>query len=377
MNLRDFRLEVFFGKYEFTAPHLLTQSDCESMTVADLLSFEPGAEKTLMDNRLGYTEVTGNPELRSLIASSLYKNMRRDNIIVYTGAQEAIYAYMNVVLEPGDHVISMFPTYQSLYEITLSKSLEVSKWSLKPAENNKWTIDFDELRSLIKSNTKLIIVNTPNNPTGYTFTEGEIKELCKIAEEKGIYIFSDEVYKGLDLDGETRPWIADVYDKASSLGVMSKAYGLAGLRVGWIAGKDIPLLEKITKYKHYLSICTSGPSELLSIIALRHGDKILKRNMDIIKENLGVAEAFFKKYHKLFVNNPPQCGPIAFHKINLDINMDEFCEDLVQKSGVLLLPSSIYEYPDTYFRMGYGRKVFAEPLKIFEEYLKSDSRFAL
>jgi aspartate/methionine/tyrosine aminotransferase len=150
---------------------------------------------------------------------------------------------------------------------------------------------------------------------------------------------------------------------------MSKAYGLAGLRIGWLACKDTALLDKLTKYKHYMSICNSGPSEFLSIIALKHGDKILKRNMQIIRDNLTLAETFFNKFNELFINNPPQCGPIAFHKIKLDINMDEFCEDLVQSSGVLLLPSTIYEYPGTYFRMGYGRKNFAEPLHKFEEYL--------
>ena len=371
MNLRDFKLEVYFGKYEFTAPYLLTQSDCESMMVSELLSYEPGSEQKLMDNWLGYTEVSGSPELKSLLASSLYKTMKQDDIIIYTGAQEAIFAYMNVLLEPNDHVISMFPTYQSLYEVGLAKSLEVSKWTLKNT-GNKWNMDFDELRSLIKPNTKLIVVNTPNNPTGYTFTESQIKELCQIADEKGIYIFADEVYKGLDLDGIAKPWVCDIYDKATSLGVMSKAYGLAGLRVGWLAGKDKELVEKATKYKHYMSICTSGPSEFLSIVALKHSDKILNRNMSIIRENLKLANAFFEKYDNLFVNNPPQCGPIAFHKLKLDKNMEEFCEDLVQKAGVLLLPAQIYEFPGSYFRMGYGRKEFEVPLQKFEEYIKEN-----
>jgi aspartate/methionine/tyrosine aminotransferase len=368
MNLRDFKLEVFFEKYEFTAPYLLTQSDCESMTVSELLAMEPDSEKMLKDIWLGYTEVPGHPGLRELIASSLYRNMQPENIVVYTGAQEGIYAYMNVLLAQGDHVICMFPTYQSLYEVALSKGLEVSKWNLKQTDN-KWRPDFDELKSLIKDNTKLIIVNTPNNPTGYTLNENEIRELCKIAEEKDIYVFADEVYKNLDLDGVSKPWIADMYDKATSVGVMSKAYGLAGLRVGWLASKDTAILEKATKYKHYLSINTSCVCEFLSILALKHSDKILKRNLDIIRENLNRANAFFAKYENLFVNNPPQCGPIAFHKLKLDIKIDEFCDDLVQKTGVLLLPATAYEYPDTYFRMGYGRKEFEVPLNKLEEYI--------
>lgn len=367
MKINDFKLEVYFGKYEFTAPYLLTQSDCEAMEVAELLKYEPGSEEKLMHSWLGYTEVAGNPELRSLV-SGLYKNIKDDEILMHTGAQEAIFDYMNVMLEKGDHVISMFPVYQSLYEIAISEGCELSRWYLKDTESG-WSIDFDELEKLIKPNTKLIAINTPNNPTGYTFKEDEIIRLCNIAEKHGIYIFADEVYRGLELDGIKRPWICDIYDKAVSLGVMSKAYGLAGLRIGWVATKNKQILEKMTKFKHYLSICNSCTSEILSIIALKHSDKLLQRNMDIIKENLNIANKFFFKYDKLFQNNTPQCGPIAFHKIKIEQPVDVFCEDLVQKAGVLLLPSNMYDYEGQYFRMGYGRKNFEESLNIFEQYL--------
>lgn len=367
MKINDFKLEVYFGKYEFTAPYLLTQSDCESMEVAELLRYEPGAEEKLMSSWLGYTEVPGNPELRTLV-SKLYKKINEDDILMHTGAQEAIFDYMNVMLEKGDHVICMFPVYQSLYEVAYSEGLEVSPWNLKHNEQG-WSVDFDELESLIRPNTKLIAVNTPNNPTGFTFKEEELKQLCSIAEKHGIYIFADEVYRGLDLDGVKKPWVADLYDKAISLGVMSKAYGLAGLRIGWVATRDKETLEKMTKFKHYLSICNSGPSEILSIVALKHGDALLQRNLAIIKDNLAIANGFFAKYQHLFQNNQPQSGPIAFHKIKIDQPIDLFCEDLVQKSGVLLLPANIYDYKGQFFRMGYGRTSFAESLGKFEQYL--------
>lgn len=367
MKINDFKLEVFFDKYEFTAPYLLTQSDCESMEIGDLLKYEPHAEEMLKHSWLGYTEVAGNPELRSLV-SKLYKNIKEDEILMHTGAQEAIFAYMNVLLEKGDHVISMFPAYQSLYEVANSEGCEVSPWNLKHGEQG-WSIDFDELEKLIKPNTKLIAVNTPNNPTGFTFSEAELKRLCAIADKHGIYIFADEVYRGLDLDGVSKPWVADLYDKAVTLGVMSKSYGLSGLRIGWVATRDKVILDKMKKFKHYLSICNSGPSEILSIIALRHGDEILQRNLEIIKGNLAIADDFFKKYEGLFQNNRPMSGPISFHKIKIDQPIEDFCEDLVQKSGVLLLPASIYSYKGQFFRMGYGRKSFEEGLKVFEKYL--------
>ena len=367
MKINDFKLEVYFGKYEFTAPYLLTQSDCESMEVAELLQYEPGAEEMLMHSWLGYTEVPGNPELRALV-SNLYTNIKENEILMHTGAQEAIFDYMNVMLEKGDHVICMFPVYQSLYEVAHSEGLEVSPWNLNHTEQG-WSIDFDELESLIRPNTKLIAINTPNNPTGFTFTEEELKQVCRIAEKHDLYIFADEVYRGLDLDGISKPWAADLYDKAVSLGVMSKAYGLAGLRIGWVATRDKLTLEKMTKFKHYLSICNSGPSEILSIVALRNSDALLKRNLEIIRGNLAVANRFFAKYHHLFQNNQPQSGPIAFHKILVEQPIDLFCEDLVQKSGVLLLPASIYDYKGQFFRMGYGRKSFVESLNRFEQYL--------
>lgn len=367
MKINDFKLEVFFDKYEFTAPYLLTQSDCESMEIADLLKLEPGAEEKLMRGWLGYTEVQGTPELRGAV-SKLYRTIKDDEVIIHTGAQEAIFAFMNVLLEKDDHVITMFPVYQSLYEVANAEGCEVSAWNLKHGDQG-WSIDFDELEALIRPNTKLIAVNTPNNPTGYTFSEEELKRLCSIAEKHGIYIFADEVYRGLDLDGVPKPWVADLYDKAVSLGVMSKSYGLAGLRIGWVATRDKAIIHKMMKFKHYLSISNSCPSEILTVIALKHGDELLKRNLGIIKENLAVADRFFGKYEQLFQNNRPASGPIAFHRIKIEQSVEDFCEDLVQKSGVLLLPASIYSCKGQFFRMGYGRKSFEKSLGIFEQYL--------
>lgn len=370
MKIDDFKLEVYFDKYEFTAPYLLTQSDCEAMTIGELLEMEPGAEGRLMSTWLGYTEVAGNPKLRELTAA-LYTRMTPDDILMHTGAQEAIFAYMNVLLSRGDHMISMFPIYQSIYEVANAESIDVSMWQLHN-EGDKWNADFDELEKLIRPNTKLIAINTPNNPTGYTLSEQEIIKLCEIADKRGIYVFADEVYRGLDLDGVKKPWVADVYDRAVSLGVMSKAYGLAGLRIGWLAGRDRELLAKVKKFKHYMSICNSAASETLTEVALKNSDKLLKRNIDIIKGNLAIADEFFGKYGKLFVNNRPVCGPIAFHKMNGSISMEDFCETLVQKSGVLLLPSSIYGMTGPFFRMGYGRKSFEKALGVFEQYLLSE-----
>lgn len=367
MKINDFKLEVFFGKHEFTAPYLLTQSDCESMSISDLLALEEGSKDKFLDEWLGYTEVAGDPELREVI-SGLYKDMTFENIIVHAGAQEPIFNFMNVLLEKGDHVITQFPIYQSLYEVANSIGCEVSNWEVEQTKDG-WIMDIDKLENLIMPNTKLIVLNSPNNPTGYTFTEQEIVRIADIARKHDIYVFCDEVYKGIELDGDKRPWFADYYEKGISLGVMSKAYGLAGLRIGWIATKDKYLLDKLMKMKHYTSISSSAPSEKLSIIALKNSDLLLERNKKIIEDNLKTSDEFFSKYPKLFIYNRPMAGPVAFIKMNIDIPIADFCDELVERKGVLLLPSNIYGMDTQYFRMGFGRRNFKESLDKFEEYL--------
>ena len=368
MKINDFKLECYFGLYEFTAPYLLTQSDCESMSTEDLLAMEPGAKEGYLKQWLGYTETWGDPELRKEIAK-LYKNMKDENILVFHGAQEAIFAYMNVILNPGDHMIAMYPNYQSAYEVANSvPNCTFSKWFVKD-DGEKWVVDFDELEALIQPNTKVIAINTPNNPTGYTFTNAEIEKLCEICKKHDIYLFSDEVYKGLEMDGEKRDWVADHYDKAISLGVMSKSYGLAGLRVGWLATKDTQLLNQLVKFKHYMSICDAAPSEYLTKVALKHSDELLERSVKLIEENIKLADAFFEKYDYLFEKKPITCGPVAFHKLLIDMPVKDFCQMAVDKKGVLLLPANIYEMDEQYFRMGYGRRGVPEALQKFEEFL--------
>lgn len=371
MKIRDFALECYFGKYEFTAPYLLAQSDCEAMTARELLAMEPGSEQGYLDQWLGYTETWGDPELRALVAA-LYRDMAPEDVVILHGAQEGILAYMNVMLDAGDHAIVLYPNYPSAYEaIRAIPGCELSLWKLRDT-GGRWTLDFDELEALIRPETKLVAVNTPNNPTGYTLTNAELDRLCAICRKHGLYLFSDEVYLGLELDGERRSAAADRYERAVSLGVMSKAYGLAGLRVGWAVSRDRETLEKLVKFKHYTSICDAAPSEYLSKVALRHSEALLERNRAIIRENVKTAEGFFARHGGLFRAMPFPAGPIAFHRLLSGMSVDEFCRLAVEKKGVLLLPGSVYDTDGPYFRMGYGRRSFAENLAKFEEFLHEE-----
>lgn len=369
MKMRNFLLEDFYEKYEFSTEYLLSQSDCEAMTVDELLNMEPDAKERFMQSWLGYTEVKGGPELREHIAA-LYESCGTDDILVHAGAEEAIFSFMQAFLSAGDHVIYMSPAYQSLYEVASSLGCEVSPWPMRH-ENAGWTLNIDALNALIKPNTKLIVINTPHNPTGCLLSDEELNRIADIARDKGIFIFCDQVYKGLEWDGSTHSWMSDLYENAVSLGVMSKAYGLPGLRIGWIATRNKDVYDKMMKYKFYTTICCSAPSEFLSVIALKHSADLLRRNVSIIKDNITYAEPFFAKYTDVFVNNVPAAGPIAFHELKMPGGVRAFCEDLIQRKGVLLLPADVYEADGDYFRMGYGRKNFKECLNQLDEYLTS------
>ncbi|MFX0002863.1 MAG: aminotransferase class I/II-fold pyridoxal phosphate-dependent enzyme [Candidatus Hodarchaeota archaeon] len=366
MKIKPFKLEDFFAKYEFNVEYLLCSSDCESFSVKELLELENGVLEELKKLRLGYTETFGHPILRKEIAN-LYEEIEKENIIVFTGAEEGIFVYMNVLLRKEDHIIVQFPAYQSLFEVANAIGCDVTKWEM--SDENDWELDLEFLESNIRKNTKCIVINFPHNPTGYLISKEKYKKIIDIARQNEIYIFSDEVYRLLEFDQNDRlPPMCDLYNKGISLGVMSKSYGLAGLRIGWIASKDDSLLKQIASFKNYTTICNSALSEFFAILALRNKWTILERNIKIIQKNLNLLDNFFTKYQKLFKWVKPKAGSIAFPKYVGKGSIDKFCMDLLKSKGVLLMPSSIYEYGDKHFRIGFGRKNMPEALLKLEEF---------
>lgn len=367
MKIDNFKLERFFAKYEFDVKYLLCASDCESVSMQELLSLENGSEKELKKLRLGYTESQGNPTLRKEI-SKLHSVIEPDNILVFSGAEEGIFIFMNTVLKKGDHVIVQFPAYQSLYEVAKSIGCKVTYWAMN--DKDKWEPDINFLKRNIKSNTKAIIINSPHNPTGHLFSKEKFEAIKDIARKNKIYVFSDEVYRFSEYKQKDRlPAMSDIYNKGVSLGAMSKTFGLAGLRIGWIATKDKTLLNKIASFKDFTTICNSAPSEFFSILALRNKEKLIKRNLSIIKKNLILLDKFFTKYSNLFKWVKPKAGSIAFPRIKFNKNVEKFCLDLLNKKDVLLLPSNLYDFDNRHFRIGFGRNNMPEALKNFEEYI--------
>ena len=370
--MRNFELEVYFSKWEFTARYHMTASDVESMSLKELLSMATPEERIAFDNQwLGYTETWGAADLRESIAAT-YDKMERQNILCFAGAEEGIYTLMRVLLNKNDHAVVVVPNYQAAETLPLD-ICDVTGVPLLPEEN--WRLDIDDVAGAIRANTKLISINVPNNPTGATIPKDDLNDLIALCRKNNIYLFSDEVFRLLELDEDKRMvQVADIYEKGISLNVMSKSYGFPGLRIGWIASQDQDLLLRLERYKHYLSICNSGPSERLAMIALRNRERILESKRSLLRENLQTLGRFFEDYSSLFDWSPPDGGCIAFPRYTGRGGVERFCKTLVSEYGVLLLPASVYrselmDTPPDRFRIGFGRRKVEAGLAVFRKFL--------
>ncbi|HKP29693.1 MAG TPA: aminotransferase class I/II-fold pyridoxal phosphate-dependent enzyme, partial [Gemmatimonadales bacterium] len=276
---------------------------------------------------------------------------------------------LSSLLGAGDHAIVTWPTYQSLEEIARGAGAEVSRWELR--ESNQWMPDLDELRGLIRPGTRLIVVNFPHNPTGVLPDPAVWKEIIAIARQCGAWLFSDEVYRGLEYDpAERLPAAVDSYERGLSLGVMSKAYALAGLRIGWIACRDAATRTRMATRKDWTTICSSAPSEVLALMGLRAHDRILERNFDIIRGNLLHLDRFFMRHGDRMRWVKPRAGCIAFPRLEGE-PIDPFSARLVEREGVLLLPGSTYGHSGNNFRIGFGRRNMPEALERLERFMQA------
>lgn len=370
--LPEFRLEAFFAIWEFKARYHLTASDAETMELPELLALaEPGDRERWERLRLGYIETRGTPDLRAAIAST-YESIDPDDVLCFAGAEEGLYCAMQALLEPGDHAVVVVPNYQSAESVPRALA-DVTGVELR--EDGGWDLDLDRLQSAIRPNTRLLSINFPNNPTGKIIAPASLDAIVDLCRERGIWLFSDEVYRGIERDDRKRlPQAADRYERALSLNVVSKAYGLPGLRVGWIACRRRDVLDRMERIKHYLSICNAGPSEVLATIALKARAEILKRNRDLAAENLQKLAAFFDRHRDRFEWYEPDGGCIGFPRYLGSEGVETFCARLAEDAGVLLLPASMYRSdllpaPRDRFRIGYGRRGMDEALTAFEAFL--------
>jgi aspartate/methionine/tyrosine aminotransferase len=366
MQIKPFRIEQYFGKYEFTAKYLLSNSDAESRTIKELLDLEPGAHESFLNHWCGYTESPGAPSLREAI-SKMYQSIKTDDVLVTAATEEGIFVLYNALLGPSDHVIVETPCYESGLEVARSTGAQISEWPR--SFENGWAHDLAALEKLIQRNTKIIYVNTPHNPTGLLMSPAVFQQLIALAAGRGIILFCDEVYRELEHDPAKRlPAACELYERAVSLGSMSKTYGLPGLRLGWLASKDPEILRRCLEFKYYTTICSSAPSEFLAALALRHREVLVQRNREIVLRNLPLLEAFFRHCSNLFAWVKPDASPIGFVQFKPERDVHAFCEQVVRDSGVLLLPGTVYDQP-RHIRFGYGRKNMPEALAQFGAYL--------
>jgi aspartate/methionine/tyrosine aminotransferase len=370
MQITPFRIEEYMGKHEFSARYLLSCSDAESVAIEEILSLEPGAHDAFLKHWCGYTESHGAPWLREVLAT-IYKTIHADQLVVVSAAEEAIFLFYHALLTPHDHAIVETPCYESALTVPKSTGASVSEWRRKP--ENGWAHDIAALEAMIRPNTRALYINTPHNPTGLLMPPEIFRRVMELAAKHDIYVFSDEVYRELEHDPAMRlPAACDLYDRALSLGSVSKTYGLAGLRLAWLASHDQEFLRKILSLKHYTTICASAPSEFLTALAFRHRQKFIHRNLQIVLRNLPLLAAFFARYNDIFDWTPPNAATIGFARFKPRQDVQDWCENLVRDASVLLLPGTVYDEP-RYIRFGYGRKNMPESLAQFEAYLKSAS----
>ena len=369
MRPKTFALERFFAQHEFTARYLLSTSDCEGLAMADLLAAADTDVRERWEHlRLGYTESPGLPEFRHEIAE-LYGTVNAEDVLV-AAPEEGVFLLMNALLEPGDHVVCTFPGYQSLYQLALSIGCDVAFW--QPVEGDKWHFDPTRLEELLRPNTRLVVWNFPHSPTGALPSAQEFDHMLDACGAVGAWVFSDEMYRLLEPTAAERlPAAVDRYERAVSLSGMSKSFGLAGLRIGWVATHDPNLRREMNALKDYTTICSSAPSELLALAALRSQATILSAHRERLQRNILAARGFFARHAARFRWIPPRAGTVCFPRLAADASgAESFCSRVLRDTGVLLLPSTVYDYGDEHFRLGLGRDDFVEGLGILDDYLQ-------
>ncbi len=393
MNIKPFHTERFFAIHEFTAPYILCASDCESLTVDELLQLAGASWESLGRLRLGYTESQGAPALRERIAD-LYTSVSADQVIGLSAPEEGIFLTMHALLEPDDEVIVLTPCYDSLVNVAEYLGCRVVRWPLAEADEppddpgacpelaeRGWRLDLDALERLVTPRTKLVVVNFPHNPTGYLPSHAEWQTIVRVIERAGAWLFSDEMYRGLEYDPAARlPSGCDLYERGITLAGLSKTYGLPGLRAGWLALQDTPypphlplrggalLRDRILGWKDYTTICACAPGEVLAQIALQVGDTLAERSRKIIRDNLSLAEPFFTRWRTVFRWNRPQAGSVALVGLR-GRSARDFSDRLVAEQGVLLLPSTGLGFGDGHVRFGFGRLSFPDGLEQLDRYL--------
>lgn len=368
MKIKPFGVEIWMNQYETQCAYNLAETCVESLTVAQLLDLA-GKRGAILDEllplKLTYGAIEGSERLRGNIAS-LYSRQKPENVTITHGAIGANMLVYATLVDPGDRVISVLPTYQQHYSIPESLGADVQIHKLR--EENGFLPDLDEIARLITPNTKLIAFTNPNNPTGSVMDRALMQRLADLAARVGAYVLCDEVYRGVDQVGDTLTVsMADLYERGISTGSMSKAFSLAGLRLGWIVGPK-ELIHAVSIHRDYNTISVGMLDDHFASIALEHRDAILKRNRAIVRENLAILDRWVAEEPAISYVKP-KGGTVALLKYDFDLPSRDFCVRLLESEGVMFTPGSALDM-EGYVRIGY-----ANNRAVLEEGLPRVSRF--
>jgi len=368
VKLETFALERWMTAHEVHAKYDIAESGVFPLSTDDLLNLLPPEERSatldeLLALRLGYSEAPGSLELRSLLAAT-YRATGPDEILVTTGAIEANFLLFNVLLDPGDHVVAVHPAYQQLQSVPRAVGCDLSLWPVADGPDG-FRFDLAALERLLTPRTKLIVVNSPHNPTGAVLSAEAFRRIYALADSIGAYVLSDEAYRWLDHPGASQPPappMRDLGPRAVSVGTFSKPFGLPGLRIGWIAG-PADLVARCWAMRDYVSLSPGKLNDALAVLAFQHRAQIVDRSRAIIAQNLATAIAWFDEHADLASWTPPQAGLLALLRYHHELPSLQLADQLAIEQSVMLAPGSAFGY-EGYLRIGIGQQpaVFAEGL---------------
>jgi aspartate/methionine/tyrosine aminotransferase len=365
VKLSVFRQEEFFEDYEFSCELMLALSGAEPMTAAELSATVGGPPDEEWE--VGYTPSSGYPELRQAIAE-LNPPAEMDNVLVTVGAIEALLILHNLLLDPGDEVVCLWPAYQPLYELANGAGGSVRFVRLE--EERGFAIDLDEIEAAVSDRTRVVLLNVPHNPTGQTIAPDDLRELARRLAPRGIYLVVDEVFREMRRGHHPSSW--DGQENLIVVGSMSKSYALPGLRIGWLVA-DPDLVVKARQFRKYTSLNPGSRDQQWALAALRHRTEVLERTWRITEDGAEIATRWLEDHEEDFEIVVPPAGGLFFPRLRRDLPTLDFCADLVHATGVLLAPGSVCYETEGFLRLGVATPDLAAGLDRLDGYLRETS----